>query len=230
MPRLIIQNLYYHADYSQNRHSRPINSTGGFQLINQHQILVQTNTDYKFDPLNVKPSIVTGNVTYNFSFVNISGSIGGPITLFNLNGGPKIAKVGIEAVVIRVVYISTDTVFTDGPGAIIDAFDTYSGSLVNNNFVTVKPDNIGATKEANDYGWISDENINDPNGPSTFVTALTKIEHTPDIINSVNAGFQKWFRLDHNKPELPPGDRLVLAANERLIALAFYKTVKLVPI
>jgi len=216
MPTLTYEYVYFAAGGSHTRQPRTITSYGGFTPIpglnTSGTATLVTGTPFQVSPAALPASEVVGGVTYNFSFVNVSGLTEGGRTSFDHNVAPPSGTVGATPVKVLVVYLPQG----GGPGgtdsgAVIDAFDETLGTLVNDTFVSVSTNgaaDAAQTSSGNVYGWV------DTTHSAELITALSHI--TPD-----DAYFDKWVNLGSPSP-LPAGLNLSVAMGTTIYALAFY--------
>ena len=148
------------------------------------------------------------------------------INLFSASFNPNPAlqfTVGSGPVTILYVYLATSTATGGGgsgdSGAVIDAFNQSIGALVDNDFVTVSPDNAAhsITDEANVDGWVDTED-----------SGYTIIADSPNIgpyqSLPTNAVFVNWVVIVGG---IPPGvvitnANLVVPEGVTVYALAIY--------
>ena len=119
-----------------------------------------------------------------------------------------------------VVYVPQGGGGGGGSGAVIDAYNESTGSLVDNDFVSVSPDPGGTlTTEANVDGWV------DTTSAGYTITA----DH-PNIGPygglSTAPLFDQWVVLENPTPppSLVSGASLTPGKGQTVYALAFYKT------
>ena len=96
-----------------------------------------------FQPGIADPTLTIGSLTLNFAFVNVSGCTEGPLNSVVPATPPPVGTVGTSPITVLYVYLPAGN-GGGGSGAIIDAFDESTSSLVDNNFVTVSPDPGGS--------------------------------------------------------------------------------------
>jgi len=222
MPTLTTSYVYFGASGAHTRQPRAVTSYGGFTPIpglNPGGTATLTpGTPFQPGPAN--PTEPLGPQTLNFAFVNVSGCTEGPLNSFVAATPPPVGTVGTDPINVLYVYVPQGGPGNGGdPGAVIDAFNESSGSLVDNSFVTVSPDPGGAlTTEANQEGWVD-----------TASSGYTiKADH-PNI--GAYSGwptsplFDQWVDLtDPNPPtSLINGADLKPAKGQTVYALAFYK-------
>ena len=174
---------------------------------------MQTGTSFQISAAALPASEVIGDGTYNFSFVNISGLVEGSQTSFDNTVAPPAGTVGTNAITVLVVYLPSGGGGNGKySGAVIDAFDETTGSLVDDTFVNVStngaPD-ATQTTSGNVYGYV------DTTDNTETITAIAHILPT-------NANFDKWVNLG-SPASLPAGVNLTVDGGTSIYALAFYK-------
>jgi hypothetical protein len=222
MPTFTTQYVYFDASGSHTRQPRSITSYGGFTPI-------PTLNPGASGSLAAPSTLTTGaapatvsagpGVELKFAFTNLSGCVGGPQTAYS----PTTAltgTVGADPILVLYVYVPVGGGNGNGQtGAVIDAFDATTGSLVDNDFVTVSPDPGGKlTTEANVDGWV----------PTTDSAYIITADH-PNIgayqSLPTTALFDRWVDLTDPAPpaSLVSGANLTPAKGASVYALAFYK-------
>lgn len=218
MPTLTTSYVYFGASGAHTRQPRTITSYGGFTPIAGLNPgpsgTLTTGTPYT--PGTADPTEMGG--TLAFAFVNVSGCVEGPLTSSTASSPPT-GTVGTNPISVLYVYIPVGGNGNGDTGAVIDAFDESTNSLVDNNFVTVTPDPGGTlTSEANVDGWV------DTTGSGYTITA----DH-PNIGAYLSWPttplFDKWVDLTNSTPpsSLISGANLTPGRGETVYALAFYK-------
>lgn len=226
MPTLTIEYVCFGDASTHPRQPRPINSSGGFAPIGDLSGVVGTLQDpsnFKVQPGQMPSPLMVANaagkvITYNFSFVNISGGTPSGLTSFNNTTATPGVAVGAIPILVLVVYVPAGGNGNGGPGAYIDAFDVTLNTLVSDNFVTVSPDappppGGALTNTANVDGSVA----------TTNTETITAFQH----ITPTGADFDFW--LDVANPQSPPpgeiaGLNFTATQNSSPYALAFYKT------
>lgn len=226
MPTLTIQYVYFGASGPHTRQPRATSSYGGFTPIpglnGPGTATLTTGTAYQPGPADPTITItsVTPNLTLNFAFVNVCGCTEGGLTSFVASTPPAVGTVGTNPVLVNYVYVPAG----GGPGgpdtgAVIDAYNETSGTLVDNDFVTVSPDPGGTlTTEANVNGWV------DTTSSGHTITA----DHPnigPYLADPTNLLFDQWVDLQQEPPpaSLVSGANLTPTTGQTVYALAFYK-------
>jgi hypothetical protein len=144
----------------------------------------------------------TGTHSANFAFWSVTGGTGGAF-VSALNTPPP-AQVGSGDIVATAWYIAGGG--NGGPpGVSIDAFDVNMGNFVDDDFVTVSPDNT-LTAAANNDGFV-------PTASQEHVNAFGSIHSVPFVNWTVIAGTET----------VNAGD-LLATARSSAIAFAFYQT------
>jgi hypothetical protein len=139
--------------------------------------------------------------------MNVSGGKNGGVTSLSASAPPPSVTVASANIVVLVVYAPTGGGPGGGSGATIDSFDESTGSLFNDTFVTVSPDQGGTlTKSGNVDGYIDTTN-------AETVTALSPTSPT-------GVDFVQWLTLPN---KVSTAEALAVAKGESLLALAFYK-------
>jgi hypothetical protein len=210
------------------RQSRNPGSVGGFMPLNSSKndpgtVHLEHSTPFSLQPaLYPDLQIVQNGETYDFSFINVSGLTTGGATSFNASMPPTgTVSADINAVLqVLVVYVPEGGPGPGGdPGAVIDAFDETVGSLFNNYFVTVTPDEGSARYDtANIYGYV--DTIDE--GATITAEALFN-PVAPASIMPPNVVFEEWKNLS-GPSALPSGYNLSVEQGQTIYALAFYKT------
>jgi hypothetical protein len=227
MPTLTTQYVYFGASAAHTRQPRATTSYGGFTPIPtlnpSGTATLTTGTTFQAGPVEAALSI--GGTDYAFAFQTVSGLNEGPQMSFVAATPPTAGTVGTESILVLVVYVP-EGISPGGTmtGAVIDAFNESTGSLVDNDFVTVSPDPGGTlTTEANVDGWV------DTTDAATTITA----DHPnigPYLALPTNAVFDAWVVLTDPTPptSLVSGASLTPGKGETVYALAFYANPKVV--
>jgi hypothetical protein len=205
--------VYFGYVGKHQRQPRALGSYGGFTLI-ASQPGGQQSTGLTFQPGQLPMTEMVGNATYNFAFVTITGGstvANGPpagVTSTNANQPPSVV-VENSPIVVLAVYVPTGgTGGGGGTGATIDSFDETTGSLFNDTFVKVAPDqNNVETSQANVFGFV------DTTSSAETITALSPTQPT-------GVNFSRWLNLAGN-PGIN-GPALSAAKGANSISLAFY--------
>jgi hypothetical protein len=233
MPTLTIQHVSYHPSYPTLRVNRDVSNTGGFTLLDAATSVIEANHQFVFDTNLMKQTLIKDGRTYTFSFVNITGLAGGPLTWIDHSAAPKPAMTGIANITARIVYLPEILPVnpTGNGGAWIDAFDESTGSLVNNDFVTVYPGTQNETDFGNNEGHVPGaEEIEKYPPPTDYniikVTAYPHITHDADTPGSVSATFVEWVNMNPGTRAIRPGgDSFIAPRDHTSVMLAFYKSV-----
>ena len=156
MPSLTIAYVYFGASGSHTRQPRAITSYGGFTPIpglTGGTATLPTGTPYQPPPTS--ENLTVGTLNLQFAFTNVSGCIEGALTSPPGTTQPPLGTVGTDPIVVLYVYVPVGGGGGES-GAVIDAFDATTNSLVDNDFVkSVSPDPGGTlTTEANVDGWV----------------------------------------------------------------------------
>jgi hypothetical protein len=229
MPAINVQ--YVSFNWTGGGHTRQPRSTttmGGFTLIPGAPSGPLPITPATGDGLTVNSptsaNLKSPGFTYAFAFMSVSDGVS--INLFSASFNPNPAlqfTVGSGPVTILYVYLATSTATGGGgsgdSGAVIDAFNQSIGALVDNDFVTVSPDNAAhsITDEANVDGWVDTED-----------SGYTIIADSPNIgpyqSLPTNAVFVNWVVIVGG---IPPGvvitnANLVVPEGVTVYALAIY--------
>jgi hypothetical protein len=221
MPTLTIQYVYFGASGIHTRQPRAITSYGGFTPIpglGPGTATLMTGTAYQPGP--ALPSVTVGSLTLQFAFVNVCGCTEGGLTSFVASTPPPVGTVGTSPILVNYVYLPVG----GGPpgtttGAVIDAYNETSGTLVDNDFVTVSPDPGGTlTTEANVDGWVDTTD-------SSYTIAADHPNIGPYLADPTNLLFDQWVDLATPTPPagLVSGADLTPGKGVTVYALAFYK-------
>lgn len=169
---------------------------------------------FTFPPGSLPPTWIVDGLTYSFSFVNVSGGIGGGQTSFDRTAPPQ-PLVGASPIVVLAVYVyDVNSVPGPGvPGASIDAFDETKGILIDDDFVTVSPD-ANLSSSGNKLGWVP-----------TIDNAETIAAYNHIVRNGADfVDFENWVDLAILPSLPPPGLDFKAAQGQSYNALAFYKS------
>ncbi len=224
MPTLTIQYVYFGASGAHTRQPRATTSYGGFTPIPGLNpggtATLASGTPYQPGPPDPSP-LVVGPLTLDFAFTNVSGCVEGPRTSFVAGTPPPVGTVGSNPIVVLYVYVPAGGPGNGGDsGAVIDAFNATTNSLVDNNFVTVSPDSGGTlTTEANVDGWVDTEE-------SGYTIAADHPNIGPYGALPTSALFDQWVDLTDPAPpsSLVNGANLTPGLGVTVYALAFYHT------
>jgi hypothetical protein len=220
MPTLTIQYVYFAASGSHTRQPRAITSYGGFTPIpglnGPGTATLMTGSAYQ--PLPADPTITVGTLTVNFAFVNVCGCTEGGLVSYVAATPPPVGTVGTNPILVNYVYLPEGGGIGTTTGATIDAYNQTSGTLVDNDFVTVSPDSSGSlTATANVDGWVD-----------TTSSGYTITADHPNIgaylSDPTNLIFQQWVDLQTATPptSLISGANLTPGKGTNVYALAFY--------
>lgn len=166
-----------------------------------------------------EPTLTVGALSLAFAFTNVSGCTEGPQVSFVAGTPPPVGTVGTSPINVLVVYVPQGGGNGGDTGAVIDAFNETTGSLVNNDFVTVSPDSGGTlTSEANVDGWVDTTD-------SGYTITADHPNIGPYLALPTNAVFDQWVVLADPSPpsSLVSGDDLTPGKGVTVYALAFYK-------
>lgn len=222
MPTLTTQYVYFGSSGAHTRQPRATSSYGGFSPIPglnpSGTATLATGTTFQAGP--VEPALAIGGTDYVFAFQSVSGLNEGPKTSFIAATPPTAGTVGTAAILVMIVYVPQGGDGGGGDsGAVIDAFNESTGSLVDNDFVSVSPDPGGTlTAEANVDGWVDTE-----------ASGCTITADHPNIGSYMalptGAVFVQWSVLTNPSPpaSLVSGASLTPGRGETVYALAFYK-------
>jgi hypothetical protein len=221
----VTYNYVYFVSGPHQRQPR-VSGSGGFVLINSQSGGQQT-TNNEFSPGELPCTLTIDSTTdvkngppkhivenYNFAFVSINGGSpteGGPsssVQGFDCQNAP-LAYVGTAPINVLVVYVpagggggGSDS------GATIDSFDTTTGALFDDTFVSVAPDPSGAlTKSGNVDGYVDTWNS------AETITAISPTAPS-------RAKFIKWVILTGSTST---NAALAVAKQQSISALAFYQ-------
>ena len=207
---------YVYFGYTGAHQRRPrLNPLGGFVSLN---LQVGTETLLPDSPFSVStvslPSTLPGG--YTFAFVNVSGLREGGLMSTDVNSPPH-GTAGDSPINVLVVYMPPGGPGGNGNdwGAVIDAFDETTGTLVSDLFITANPDN-GQTNNGNIEGFVDTTNS---------AEAITAYHHITDS----DAYFNRWVDLS-NPNNIIIGSTLNVAKKTTVYALAFYRNPKIVKI
>lgn len=207
MPTLTYQYVYF-ASGPHTRQPRSASGPGGFSLIQTLPGGTLTSGDTFVASPQPASQVVGGN-TFPFSFMNVSGGKDGGVTSYSASAPPPSVTVASGNIVVLVVYAPEGGIGNGGgSGATIDSFDESTGSLFNDTFVTVSPDQGGTlTKSGNVDGYVDTTN-------AETITALSPT--TPTGVD-----FEHWL-IFPNKVSNPAA--LAVGKGQSLQGLAFYRT------
>lgn len=224
MPTLTTQYVYFGAGGAHTRQPRATTSYGGFSPIPglnpSGTATLSTSTPFQTGP--AEPTLTLGDLTLVFAFTSVSGCTEGGLVSYVASTPPPVGTVGTSPILVLYVYLPVGGGGGGDSGAVIDAFNETTGSLVDNDFVTVSPDPGGSlTVEANSEGWV------DTTDGSLTITA----DHPnigPYLSLPTAATFDQWVILGSPAPVpgLVSGANLTPSAGETVYALAFYKNPK----
>jgi hypothetical protein len=163
--------------------------------------------------------VTAGSQTFEFAYVSVSGCTEGGLVSFVAGTPPPVGTVGTIPILVLVVYVPVGGPGGNGDsGAVIDAFNVTTGSLVDNDFVAVTPDPGGTlTGEANVDGWVDTET-------SGYTITADHPNIGPYMALPTNAVFDQWVDLTNPSPpgSLISGANLTPAQGATVYALAFY--------
>jgi hypothetical protein len=208
MPTLTYNYVYF-AYGKHQRQPRAASGPGGFALI--QSIAGGTLASGDTFAVGVQPATQSvGGATYAFGFVNVSDGTTGGQTSFDSNTPAPLVTVGSAPIVVLVVYIPVGGGGGgNDSGATIDSFNETVGSLFNDTFVSVAPDQGGAlTTSGNVWGYV------DTWASAEKITAISPTSPS-------GAVFDKWAILGSKTGV--PGANLAVAKGVSVSALAFYK-------
>lgn len=213
MPTLTYAYVYFASGPHQRQPTRAPGGPGGFTLIQSLPGGTLSSGDTFVASPQQSSKMVGGN-SFPFAFMNVSGGTPGGQTSFDANVPPPAVTVGAQNIVVLVVYAPTGGGGPGGSGATIDSFNTTTGSLFNDTFVSVSPDPTGTlATSGNVEGFVATNN-------AETITALSPTSPT-------GVDFIEWVTL------LPQGvsnsAALAVAKGVSLSALAFYKAPVVTP-
>ncbi len=214
MPTLTYEYVYFASGPHQRQPTRTPGGPGGFTLIQSLPGGTLSSGD-TFVASPQQSSKMVGGATYPFAFMNVSGGTPGGQTSFDANVPPPAVAVGAQNIVVLVVYAPAGGgPGPGGSGATIDSFDTTTGNLFNDTFVTVSPDPSGTlTTSGNVEGFVATNN-------AETITALSPTSPT-------GVDFIEWVTL--LPQSVSNSAALAVAKGVSLSALAFYKTPAVTP-
>jgi hypothetical protein len=210
----------YFAGGKHNRKNRPPGAAaGGFTFIKPPKPGGMWNPGDPFPCHDYPQTEPVNGVNYNFSYMTVSGCVanGAQTTSFDCttppipmppNGTPIGLEVGTAPITVVGVYVPPSVVGLGG-GVSIDAFDETTGTLFNDDFVSVSPDSHGVeTQGGNNDGYVDTKNA------AETITALSPT--SPTAVN-----FTRWVRLGPPANAISNKD-LVAQKGDSFAALAFY--------
>lgn len=159
--------------------------------------------------------------TLQLAFVNVSGALAGNQTW--LSGSPippSQLTVGAKPITLMIVYVPVPDGSGNGPrdtGASIDAYDESTGTLVDDLFVAVSPDN-GQTASGNNNGWVDTTNADET------ITANASITPTGPDPDQAVGDFDKWVNLQNPLTQLGSGAEFKALKGTNYYAFALYKS------
>jgi hypothetical protein len=163
----------------------------------------------------------TNATTLQLAFVNVSGALTGNQTwLAGSPIPPSELTVGATPITLMIVYVPVPE--GSGPGApdtgaSIDAYDESTGTLVDDLFVTVSPDN-GQTTSGNNNGWVDTTNADET------ITANASITPTGRDPDQAVGDFDKWVNLQNPLSQLGSGAEFKALKGTNYYAFALYKS------
>jgi len=163
--------------------------------------------------------VTAGSLSLAFAFVSVTGCTEGGLVSFVAATPPPVGTVGTSPILVLVVYVPVSGNGNGDSGAVIDAFNETTGSLVDNDFVAVSPDPGGTlTSEANVDGWVDTE-------ASAYTITADHPNIGPYLALPTNATFDQWVDLTDPSPptSLISGASLTPGKGVTVYALAFYK-------
>jgi hypothetical protein len=221
MPTLTTQYVYFGASGSHTRQPRATTSYGGFTPIPglnpSGTATLATATPFQAGP--AEPTLTVGALDLAFAFTSVTGCTEGGLVSYVAGTPPPVGTVGTNPILVLYVYLPVGGGPGGTSGAVIDAFNETSGTLVDNDFVTVSPDPGGTlTTEANVDGWV------DTTDSGSTITA----DHPtigPYLSLPTTAVFDQWVDLATASPPagLISGASLTPGKGVTVYALAFYK-------
>jgi hypothetical protein len=212
------QYVYFQGGLGHTRQPRSTTGPAGLTLLSQFPgPPVETGGSFRA-PLPPAPYVV-GNLTYDFAFTNVSGAIPagqttpGGLNWFSSSTFTPTETVGTTPIVVLTVYVPTGG--GGIPGASIDSFNSTTGQLFSDTFVSVSPDPGGPppplTTEGNVDGWV----------PTTTATeTITAL--SPTSPSSVI--FEQWKNLysEATAGVTMAGTELTVNKGASVYAFAFY--------
>jgi hypothetical protein len=229
MPTLTTQYVYFGSSGAHTRQPRAVTSYGGFTPIPglnpSGTATLASGTPFQAGPM--EPSLTISGVLYNFAFTSVSGCTEGGLVSYAAGTPPPVGTVGTSPILVLVVYVPQGVSNGGGYGAVIDAFNETTGSLVDNNFVTVSPDDSSGTitTEANVDGWVDTDS-------SGYTITADHPNIGPYAALPTSALFDQWVVLTNPSPpsSLVSGANLTPGKDVTVYALAFYKNPSIVKV
>jgi hypothetical protein len=222
MPTLTTQYVYFGSSGGHTRQPRATPSYGGFTPIPglNPSGTATLATSTPFQPGPAEATLTVGALNLAFAFTSVSGCTEGGLTSFVASTPPPVGTVGANPILVLYVYVPVGGGGGAGStGAVIDAFNETTGSLVDNSFVTVSPDSGGSlTNEANVDGWVDTDD-------SAFTITADHPNIGAYMALPTSATFVQWVDLLDPAPPttLISGANLTPGEKETVYALAFYK-------
>jgi hypothetical protein len=221
MPTLTTQYVYFGSSGAHTRQPRATTSYGGFTPIPglnpSGTATLTSGTAFQAGP--AEPTLTAGDLSLAFAFTSVTGCTEGGLVSYVPSTPPAVGTVGTSPILVLYVYLPVGGGPGGDSGAVIDAFNETTGSLVDNDFVTVSPDPGGTlTNEANVDGW-----VDTTDGAFTITADHPNIG--PYLALPTNATFDQWVDLSNPTPptSLISGASLTPAEGVTVYALAFYK-------
>jgi len=213
--------VYFAGGPGHTRQPRSTTGPGGFTLINSLSGGTLQTGDM-FAAVGQQTTQQVNGETYSFAFMNVSGGIPpghttpSGVTSFS-NTSPPVT-VASDPIVVLVVYVPPlgSVGVNGGSGALIDSFDTTTGQLFSDTFVSVSPDPGGPppplTKSGNVDGYVDTTNATET------ITALSPTSPT-------GVDFVQWVNLypEQTSGITVAGSQLKVNKGASCYALAFYQ-------
>jgi hypothetical protein len=215
-PVTLTYEYVYFAAGNHQRNPRTIIDSG-FTPIMPPQSGGQLCCGLPFTPPFAPPSL-PGNAgqSYNFAFTTVLGGSAtskGPIGGVTWSSGQSPRKVFVQQqpIIVLNVYVPVNSGTGIGSGATIDSFDETTGTLFNDTFVSVAPDDQQGTQttSGNMWGYV------DTTNSAEVITALSPTAPT-------GVDFSRWVLLVPSSATAANA-ALSVPQSVSLSALAFYR-------
>jgi hypothetical protein len=221
MPTLTTQYVYFGSSGAHTRQPRATTSYGGFTPIPglnpSGTATLTSGTAFQAGP--AEATLTVGTLSLVFAFTSVTGCTEGGLLSYAAGTPPSVGTVGTSPILVLYVYLPVGGGPGTTSGAVIDAFNETTGSLVDNDFVSVSPDPGGTlTNEANVDGWVDTTD-------SGYTITADHPDIGPYLALPTNATFDQWVDLSNPTPptSLISGASLTPAEGVTVYALAFYK-------
>jgi hypothetical protein len=221
MPTLTTQYVYFGSSGAHTRQPRATTSYGGFSPIPglnpSGTATLTSGTAFQAGP--AEATLTVGALSLAFAFTSVTGCTEGGLVSYTAATPPPVGTVGTSPILVLYVYLPVGGGGGPETGAVIDAFNQTTGSLVDNDFVAVSPDPGGTlTNEANVDGWVDTTD-------SGYTITADHPDIGPYLALPTNATFVQWVDLADPSPptSLISGASLTPGQGTMVYALAFYK-------